>query len=188
MLMKNLFKKVVIFGSTKGLGNAFLRYIENVSTNIVEINRKDWIVNGSIKGLKNKIRNATLLVCNHHLDLNSANILFEFQEFYSKKNVVILIVGSVTSDVVKDQPNKYNIEKKTIENIVIQLQLHSSKPQFVLLKPGWIDSEMLKNNSRAKSANKMKPKQLVDYTMSVLLSSIQANLNLKSITIDNYNS
>ena len=185
--MKNLFKKIVIFGTTKGLGKAFSGYVKNMSKNVVEINRSDWIVDGSIKGLKNKIRGATLLICNHHLDLNSANILYELEEFYRQKEVVILIIGSVTSDVVKDQPNKYNIEKKTIENITVQIQLHSSLTKFILLKPGWIDSEMLKNNSRAKKANKMKPKQLVEYTMSSILRSIQADLNLKSITIDNYN-
>ena len=54
MNINDTYRKVVIFGTTRGLGKAFLNYISENTKNIIEINRNDWRVLGSIQGLKSK--------------------------------------------------------------------------------------------------------------------------------------
>ena len=187
MNINDTYQKVVIFGTTRGLGKAFLNYISKNTENIIEINRNDWKVLGSIRGLKSKISKASLVICNSHLGFLTSNLIYELSDYFSGSPTTIIVIGSVTSDVVKDQPNIYNIEKKTIENTVKQLQLYSSKPQIILVKPGWIDSELIKDNTRARKSNKMEPNNLVSYIMSTIEESLKREFNLKSISIDNFN-
>ena len=176
------FSSALVIGGSKGIGKAFVEYFQSSGINVGCLNSKEYAEIKNEKSLQSHLNDTDICVLNAHLGFQTVEIFLNIVKFWRGKKKNIVVIGSITSDMRKDKINVYNLEKKAIEESVLQVQLETSRPSVTLVKPGWVDTDLVKH---IKSKNKMPPKSLVETTMSTLLTCEHRDLVLKSISLDN---
>tara|TARA_Y100000590_G_scaffold457665_1_gene610776 strand:- start:844 stop:1449 length:606 start_codon:yes stop_codon:yes gene_type:complete len=179
-------KRVAITGHTDGIGKNIYNTLKK---------SKQYLVSGySLDNDYNiedsqKIINACIdddIFINNAFDgWSQVDLLYKLYTKWQDQNKTIINIGSVTSDTKNPVIERYQIQKKALENACKQLQ-PLGKCKVTNIKLGWVDSPMmdpwLKKADLPKDFKILKPKNVSEIILYIL--NQPKNICIKEIAIE----
>jgi len=167
--------RVYITGTTKGLGKALKKEFTKLQFNVVGLDRPEYNLNNIDKYIKDDFM---VYINNAHYEYAQTELLYKLAEANKERHCHIINIGSVSSDGDRKAVNRYAIYKTALEKACIQLSLVNSKCKISLIKPGRIDTDMIKETI----APKMDPREVA---RAIVWTAIQPrHINIKSMSVD----
>ena len=172
--------KIVITGSTGGLGNSLVEIFRE--HNLVCLDR----VNGYDldKNLDDFILDDfDVYINNAYSGFQQTNLLYKLFEKNKDRYCIIINIGSVSSDGNKDYINQYAINKASLEKTCLQLQLIDSECKVSLIKLGRMNTKMVADRIGY-------PKMDPNYVANSIKWLVEQpkNIVIKNLTIDQQHS
>ena len=166
--------KFYITGTRGGLGSAIAKklHMRFPFDDIQSLNRPEY----ELKDI-NKNDFDVFINCSHY-EFNQTELLYRLFEANKDRECHIISIGSVSSDGDRKSINKYAIEKAALEKACQQLSLVSDKCKVSLIKPGRINTKMVKHID----SKKMEPEEVAKAV--VWVATQPKHINIKSLTID----
>jgi len=130
-------------------------------------------------------------ILNANLKFYNVNLLYEIYDRYARYDDgrIIIVLGSMTTEVYKASPNIYQIQKAALELAVKQLQnlpkRSNMSPYVGLIRPGYVDTDAVKSvighkidpkNIAALIWHMIETKQMRDYCIYDLLVEPNASI------------
>lgn len=150
--------KVAITGHTTGIGLSLTR----VFIDFLGFSRKTGydLHNRIIREkMYSEISDCDVFINNANLGWNQSVLLYEIWEKWKDKDKLIINIGSVAADYNQTISTPYNIQKRALQDACLQLQQESRLCKIVLVKPGYVDTPVVKHVKAAK----MDPDELALY-------------------------
>ena len=126
-----------------------------------------------------------IFINNAFYNWSQIDILFKLYSEWQDKNKVIINIGSVVGDTKNPWQEKYQIQKKTLENACKQLQ-PLGRCKIINVKLGWVDSEMMDSWLDGKSLPDnfkiLKPDNVLDILLYII--NQPSNICIKEIAIE----
>lgn len=173
--------KIYITGTRGGLGSAIKSNLTSAypSHQIIDLNRPEYDLSRVDGNLDRLVKDDFDLYVNcSHYGFSQVELLYRLFDQNKDRKCHIINIGSVSSDGDRKAINQYAIEKAALEKTCQQLSLVSDKCKVSLVKPGRMETKMVKHIE----APKMDPKNVAE---SVLwIASQPEHINIKSLTID----
>jgi len=167
--------RVYITGSTKGLGKALKKEFSKLKFEIVGLDRPEYDLSNTDNYVKDDF---VIYINNAHYEYAQTDLLYKLVEANKERQCHIINIGSVSSDGDRKAINQYAIHKTALEKACTQLSLVNSKCKITLIKPGRIDTDMIKETI----APKMDPREVA---RAIVWTAIQPrHINIKSVTVD----
>ena len=171
--------RIYVTGGTKGLGAAIIQSFERqyMFDDIKNLSRSTGydIRNGVEHFCKTDF---DVYVNNAQYGFRQTELLYELFKRNKMRKCHIINIGSVSGDGDRKEYNPYAVEKAALEKATTQLQLVDSKCKVSLIKPGRMDTDMVKHID----APKMYP-QAVANAINFIISQ-SSDVLIKSLTID----
>lgn len=152
--------RVTITGHTKGIGLATANFFTSKNCEISGWSRS---TNNGIpeypstpdehKAIFDFLHDCScseITILNANLKFYNVNLLYEIYEKYAQYDDgrIIIVLGSMTTEVYKSSPNIYQIQKAALELAVKQLQnlpkRSNMAPYVGLIRPGYVDTDAVK--------------------------------------------
>lgn len=172
------FKKTLVIGYKKGLGNSLFKKIKLHSISVEGTDLDEWIessTNSEIyydKFISKK--NFDLILLNAHLGFEGTNLIKIICEKNKIRKFTLLIIGSIVTDQSRREFYPYYLEKLNLEVAVRQFQLQYKEINLTLFKPGWINTDFIKHIK----GEKMKVSVAADFIIDSLMLSKKYNVQL----------
>lgn len=168
--------KVIITGSTGGLGSALVKTFQDCEILCLDrINGFD--LNKNIDDFVNDTFD--VFINNAHSGFQQTNLLYKLFEKNKSRYCIIVNIGSVSSDGNKDYINEYAVHKASLEKACLQLQLIDSECKVSLVKLGRTNTPMVANRI---GYPKMDP-NYISQSIRWLVEQPK-NIVIKNLTID----
>ena len=167
--------RVYITGSTKGLGKALKKEFSKIKFEVVGLDRPEYDLSNTDSYVKDDF---VIYINNAHYEFAQTDLLYKLVEANKDRQCHIINIGSVSSDGDRKAVNRYAIHKTALEKACTQLSLVNSKCKISLIKPGRIDTDMIKETI----APKMDPREVA---RAIVWTAIQPrHINIKSMSVD----
>lgn len=170
-----------VTGSTKGLGRALKKEFKKVGADVVGLDRPDYRLNYKNPAELDKyVKNDfDIYINNAQYEFTQVELLYKLVEANKDRQCHIINIGSVSSDGDRKNINHYAIQKTALEKACTQLTLCDIKCKVSLIKPGRMNTDMVKDID----APKLDPREVARAILWV--AAQPKHINIKSITIDN---
>jgi len=168
--------RVYITGTTKGLGRALKKQFTKLNVEVVGLDRPDY----NLKIIDSYVRDDfDIYINNAQYNFAQVDLLYKLIEKNKDRDCHIINIGSVSSDGDRKNVNHYAIQKTALEKACTQLTLCNTKCKVSLIKPGRMNTDMVKDID----APKLDPREVA--RAIVWVAAQPKHINIKSISIDN---
>lgn len=170
--------KIYVTGTTSGLGQAIKDEIKKtyIYPTIIDLNKPDYDLS---LNLDNYIKDDfDVYINNAHYSFAQTELLYKLVEVNKNRECHIINIGSVSSDGDRKIVNHYAIEKTALEKACTQLSLINSKCKISLVKPGRMNTKMVKHID----APKLDTKEVARVILWMI--NQPRHINIKSISVD----
>jgi NAD(P)-dependent dehydrogenase (short-subunit alcohol dehydrogenase family) len=141
--------KVIITGSTRGIGQACKDYLGKVLNHqIVELNRPGYDLSANLDSFVSD--DFDVYINNAYYAWAQVDLLYKLFAANQNRRCIIVNIGSVSADGNYDFVNPYAVHKAALDKACGQLQLISSQCKVVLLKLGRVDTNLVAHKSGPK--------------------------------------
>lgn len=156
-------RKVLILGHTKGIGKAIFDRLTSDGHSVKGLSRENGNFNMEQPNSRERVANLldqydTLIISANAGWANVEMLYRAWGKWKGRKDKTIVVMGSHITEQPRNFSNLYQIYKISLEAGVKQLQSASPYPNLVLLRPGWVQSEM----SASVEAAKMSPDSVAE--------------------------
>ena len=139
--------KIAITGHSAGIGKALAEIYENQGHEVVGLSRRNGYNIKNVNKLADKIELCDVFINNAQADFAQTELLFimykKWKSIPNKK--IINISTAMTSLPVSNIPGidmiAYYVQKKTLEQAIIQLRHLQDWPKLFLIKPGAVATQ-----------------------------------------------
>lgn len=172
--------KVYVTGTTRGLGKALKKEFTKLKFEVVGLDRPEYNLDCKYPAEIDKyVKDDFLIYVNNaHYEYAQTELLYKLAEANKERQCHIINIGSVSSDGDRKSVNQYAIHKTALEKACTQLSLVNSKCKISLIKPGRINTDMVKETV----APKMDPREVA--RTIVWVAAQPKHINIKSMTVD----
>lgn len=171
---------IYITGTTRGLGKELIPHFERkyMFNKVVGLNRPEYDLSRNVDDF---IRNDfKVFVNNAHYGFAQTELLYKLFEANKDRKCLIINIGSVSADGDRKEVNEYAIQKKALDAACTQLQLVKSECRVIQVKPGRIDTDLVKHLESKKMDAFDLAKQIV-----WISELCWGNTYFKTFTVDN---
>jgi hypothetical protein len=138
--------KIAITGHTAGIGQALAQIYESQGHEIVGLSRRNGYNIRSIPKLVSMIEPCDIFINNAQAGFTQTELLFAvYTAWYQKQKTIINISTMMTSEPVSCLPGldmmQYYVQKKTLEEAIVQLKGLHQLPKLCLVKPGGVATQ-----------------------------------------------
>lgn len=138
--------KIAITGHSAGIGQALSKIYESQGHEIVGLSRRNGYNIRSIPKLLSMIDPCDIFVNNAQVGFAQTELLFAVYETWQQKNKTIINIGTMmTSEPASSLPGlgmmQYYVQKKALEEAIIQLRGLHQWPRLCLIKPGGVATQ-----------------------------------------------
>ena len=165
---------IYITGTTRGLGKELAKVFSLSTSNIVELNRPEFDIKDPVIH-----SDFDIYINNAHDGYSQTELLYKLFDQNKDRNCQIINIGSVSADGDRKSVNPYAIQKKSLDSACTQLQLIDSRCRVIHIKPGRMNTDMIKHMD----VNKMGPRIVAEHIYMVSCMSWGPTY-IKTITID----
>jgi len=175
---------ILIVGHSSGIGDFLYNYFTNLKTtfSVKGISRKSGHDISTEKGVKSAVSLAKeydVIILNAHASYSQVDTLYSLFSAHRATHKRIIVMGSQSSDGVKNFPHKYAIEKAALEKCCEQLQNCPSNLSITLLKPGWVSTERVKKLTTESALELNDLADIIDY-----LIRLPTRVEVKKVSIN----
>lgn len=138
--------KIAITGHSAGIGQALAKIYASQGHEIVGLSRRNGYNIRSIPKLVSMIEPCDIFINNAQVGFAQTELLFAvYEAWYQKEKTIINISTMMTSDPVSSLPGfsmmQYYVQKKTLEEAIVQLRGLHQLPKLCLVKPGGVATQ-----------------------------------------------
>lgn len=138
--------KIAITGHSAGIGQALAKKYEAQGHEIIGLSRRNGYNIRSIPKLLSMIEDCDIFINNAQTGFAQTELLFSVYEKWHMQNKTIINISTMmTSEPVSSLPGlgmlQYFVQKKTLEEAIIQLRGLHQWPKLLLVKPGGVATQ-----------------------------------------------
>lgn len=159
--------KIAITGHSAGIGQALSRIYESQGHEIVGLSRRNGYNIRSIPKLVSMIEPCDIFVNNAQVGFAQTELLFAVYEAWQQKNKTIINISTMmTLEPISSLPGldmmQYYVQKKALEEAIIQLRGLQQWPKLCLVKPGGVATQPGQTNPRPYANVDVWAKQIIN--------------------------
>lgn len=138
--------KIAITGHSAGIGQALAKIYESQGHEIVGLSRRNGYNIRSIPKIVDKIQDCDIFINNAQAGFAQTELLFfVYEAWFQQDKTIVNISTMMTSEPVSSLPGlemmQYYVQKKTLEEAIIQLRGLHQWPRLCLVKPGAVATQ-----------------------------------------------
>jgi NAD(P)-dependent dehydrogenase (short-subunit alcohol dehydrogenase family) len=138
--------KIAITGHSAGIGQALAKIYESRGHEVVGLSRRNGYNIRSIPKLVSMIEPCDIFINNAQVGFAQTELLFAmYESWYQKEKTIINIGTMMTLEPVSCLPGlamtQYFVQKKTLEEAIVQLRGLRQYPKLCLVKPGGVATQ-----------------------------------------------
>jgi NAD(P)-dependent dehydrogenase (short-subunit alcohol dehydrogenase family) len=135
--------KVVITGTTRGLGKATKEYLKSLyGYTVIDLNRPQYDLDANLADFV--ISDFDVYINNAYSGWTQVDLLYKLYEANKNRTCMIVNIGSVSADGNYDYANAYAVHKAALDKACMQMQLMNTECRVVQIKLGRMDTDMVK--------------------------------------------
>jgi len=138
--------KIAITGHSAGIGLALSNLYQSRGHEIVGLSRRNGYNIRSIPKIVSQVEPCDIFINNAQVGFAQTELLFAMYEAWSNKNKTIINISTLmTSEPSSSLPGfdmiQYYVQKKTLEEAIVQLRGLHQWPRIILVKPGGVATQ-----------------------------------------------
>ena len=157
--------KIALTGHTKGIGLAIQKKFKTQGWQVSGFSRSNgWDLTDDVireKFYEEIMSNDFDVFINNAYPYSRLNSFYGFLQvellnkvwslWHGKTNKIILTIGSTSAETTKNYHHPYSVHKKAIDDTCKQLRNCADYPQVINIKPGLVDTDVVKKFTAKKS-------------------------------------
>jgi NADP-dependent 3-hydroxy acid dehydrogenase YdfG len=175
-------KKIVITGTTGGLGSELARYFSLRQWEVYDMNRPYFDINDPDLSILPDF----VVFINNAYDAEhgfaQVDLLYKVYEQHKDRECMIINVGSVSGDGDRHKFYPYGAHKSALEKASIQLSLVENPCKVCLIKPGRMHTKMTEHRQEYYRMPPIDVVKAIDFMINQ-----PKEITIKSITVDVHN-
>lgn len=159
--------RIAITGHSAGIGQALAKIYEAQGHEIVGLSRRNGYNIRSIPKLVSMIKTCDMFINNAQVGFAQTELLFAIYEaWYQQNKTIVNISTMMTSEPVSCLPGfdmmQYYVQKRTLEEAIVQLRGLHQWPKLCLIKPGAVATQPGQTSPRPYADVNIWAKRIVD--------------------------
>jgi len=159
--------KIAITGHSAGIGLALSKIYESQGHEIIGLSRRNGYNIRSVPKLTSIIEPCDIFINNAQVGFAQTELLFSvYQAWQQKEKTIINISTLMTSEPASSLPGlemmQYYVQKRTLEEAIVQLRGLHQWPKLCLVKPGGVATQPGQTSPRPYADVDAWAKQIVD--------------------------
>lgn len=162
-------KKVGITGHTSGIGKACYDEFQKQNFDVFGYSRGNgYPLESSLEKIANSVIEFDIFINNAYDEYHQVTLLYKLYDRWKDQEKIIFNISSIASDGNRFMCHPYSVHKAALDKACQQLQnVRESKLKIVNLRPGWVDTPMIKNkNIEAKKLEPMDITNIIFWIMN----------------------
>lgn len=138
--------KIAITGHSAGIGLALSNLYQARGHEVIGLSRRNGFNIRSIPKIISQVEPCDIFINNAQVGFAQTELLFAMYELWSNKNKTIINISTMmTSEPSSCLPGfdmiQYYVQKKTLEEAIVQLRGLHQWPRLILVKPGGVATQ-----------------------------------------------
>jgi NAD(P)-dependent dehydrogenase (short-subunit alcohol dehydrogenase family) len=141
--------KIAITGHSSGIGKAIHDGFVKQGHEIIGydlLTKHNVSTEHNVRMLAQDAVDCDMIVINAYRGFSQTTLLYEMFALWKNQSKTIVVIGSRVDNSFGQYPHEYAVHKATLDLAIKQLRdTPASGPKIINLKPGWVDTPLVKH-------------------------------------------